>query len=379
MKIAKVEAHYLANIPIKPPPFRELPNKEQAILMEIATDDGLTGWAMGGYCHPIVVSFINLYARPVLMGEDPVLTERIAHKLWKQFIFSQRDLGRALVSALSMIDIALWDIKGQALGCSVHHLIGGAVDRIPVYITHGAAYGGAPVYSIEELTAEAKHLIGMGNSHLKNTVGRQAVPDPDDDYRRMAAMREAVGPDVALAMDGNARMTAIQAIRLCELCEDLDIAFFEEPALDNDPRIMVALKAKTTIPMALAENHKFSIRDLLLADAVDIVQPNVNNDGGYTAGIRIAGMARAFNKPISHGNGAGPHNVALQAGLSNGTAVEYHYHKWMAYNAIFEDVPQPVNGFLAVSHKPGTGLAPRDGLIKEFKTDTLVATGLSTR
>lgn len=367
MKIARVEAHYIANIPITPPPFRKLPNTEQTILVEIETDDGLIGWGMGGYLHASMVGFINRYIAPALIGEDPIRTEKIAYKLWKQFIFSQRDLGRGLTAALSAVDIALWDIKGQACGQSVHRLLGGAFDRIPVYITHGAAYGGAPVYSREELAAEAAHLVGLGNNYLKNTVGRQEVPDPDDDFLRMAAMREAVGPDVKLGMDANARMTAVQAIRLCRLVEELDISLFEEPALDNDPLILQELKRHTTIPIGVAENHKYSMRDILLANAVDIVQPNVNNDGGYTGGLRIAALARAFNKPIGHGNGSGPHNVAFQAGLMSGTIVEYHFHKWMAYNAIFEAVPQPENGFLIPLSAPGTGLKPKAGLIAEFK------------
>lgn len=369
MKIARVEAHFLDNIPITPPPFRDLPNVERTILVEIETDQGHVGWGMGGYLHPSSTTFINRYLAPALIGEDPVRIERIAYKLWKQFIFAQRDLGRSLVAALSAVDIALWDIKGQACGQSVHRLIGGAVDRIPVYITHGAAYGGAPTYSVEELAAEAAHLVGLGNNFLKNTVGRQEIPDPDDDYIRMKAMREAVGPHVRLAMDANARMTASQAVRLCRLVEDLDISLFEEPALDNDPLILVELKQHTTIPIGVAENHKVSMRDLLIANAVDVVQPNVNNDGGYTGALRIAALAKAFNKPIGHGNGSGPHNVALQAGLMNGTIVEYHFHKWMAYNAIFEDVPQPRDGFLEVSQAPGTGLKPKDGLVREFRVD----------
>lgn len=369
MKVARVEAHYLANIPITPPPFRKVPNVEQAVLVEVETDDGLVGWGMGGYLHPSMTNFINRYVAPVLIGENPLLIERIAHKLWKHFIFAQRDLGRGLVAALSTIDIALWDIKGKVCNQSVHHLLGGAVDKIPVYITHGAAYGGAPTYSVEELAAEAKHLVKLGIRYLKNTVGRQAVPDPDDDYVRMKAVRDAVGPDVKLAMDANARMTASQAIRLCRLVEELDISLFEEPVLDNDPRLLVELKSKTTIPIGVAENHKYSMRDLLIANAVDVVQPNVNNDGGYTGALRIAALARAFNKPIGHGNGSGPHNVALQAGLANGTIVEYHFHKWMAYNAIFEEVPQPEDGYLRPSSRPGTGLTPKPGLIAEYKVE----------
>src|SRR3546814_17648037 len=105
-------------------------------------------------------------------------------KLAKLFIFVQRDLGRAFVSALSTIDIALWDIKGKACGRPVHHLLGGARDRVPVYITHGAASGGAPVYSVEELAAEAKHLADMGNTLPQKPVGRKDVPDPAGNYHQ---------------------------------------------------------------------------------------------------------------------------------------------------------------------------------------------------
>jgi L-alanine-DL-glutamate epimerase-like enolase superfamily enzyme len=122
----------------------------------------------------------------------------------------ERPLGRVLISAPAMIDIALWDIKGKTLGKPVHHLLGGARDRVPVYVTHGAAYDGAPVYSPEELAAEAAHLVKLGNNHVKNTVGRHAIPDPMDDFLRMKAMRAAIGPDIKLAMDrGGAPMQVV--------------------------------------------------------------------------------------------------------------------------------------------------------------------------
>lgn len=365
MKIVRLEAHHLANIPIQPPPFRKLPNKEHVLLLEIETDTGIIGYATGGYTHPVVVDFLNKHAAPLLQGEDPLCIERCTGKFQRHSVI--RFMGRAWLSALGLIDIALWDILGKALNVPVHKLLGGARDKVEVYITHGAAYSGAPVYSPEELAAEAKHLADMGNRFLKNTVGRQAIPDPKDDYLRMRAMRDAVGPDVKLGMDGNARMTVADSVKLCRLTEELDIAFLEEPILNNDPGQLRELRGKTTIPIAAAENHMYSARDLLEADAVDILQPNVNNDGGYTAGLRIGMLAQAFSRPISHGNGNGPHNIALQAGLANGALVEYHFHKWMAYNAIFEHVPQPENGFLTVSQEPGLGLNPKPGLIKEFK------------
>lgn len=364
-KIVRIEAHALANIPIQSPPFRDRPNKEGALLLEIETSDGVIGWSASGYTHPIAVALINDYITPRILGEDPFRTERIP-MLFDRHTY-ERPLGRALISALSMIDIALWDIKGKTLGRPVHHLLGGARDRVPLYITHGAAYDGAPVYTAEELAAEAAHLTTLGVTHLKNTVGRQAVPDPDDDYRRMKAMREAVGPDIKLSMDGNLRMSVDQAVRLCKLCEELDISILEEPIHYNDPKNLAYLRGQTSIAIAAAENERFSARDLLTAGAVDIIQPNVNNDGGYTAGLRTAALARAFNIPLGHGNGNGPHNIALNAGVANGGIVEYHFHKWMAYNAIFEEVPQPENGYLNVSQRPGVGLEPKAGIIEEYR------------
>ncbi|PQV54641.1 mandelate racemase/muconate lactonizing enzyme family protein [Paraburkholderia sp. BL21I4N1] len=348
MKIARLEAHHLANIPIQPPPFRKLPNAEHALIVEIETTDGLIGYSMGGYTHPVVVDFLNHHAADLLVGEDASCIERVIARFDRHSVV--RFMGRAYLSALALVDIALWDLKGKSLGVPVHKLL-----------------GGAPVYSVEELAAEAKHLAELGNLHLKNTVGRQAVPNPADDYLRMRAMREAVGPRVKLAMDGNSRMTVAQATKLCQMTEELDISFIEEPVIDNHPTQLRELRGKTSIPIAAAENHKYSARDLLVNDAVDILQPNVTNDGGYTAGLRIGMLAQAFGRSLGHGNGSGPHNIALQAALSNGGLVEYHFHKWMAYNAIFENVPQPENGYLQVSQEPGLGLNPKRGLIKEFK------------
>lgn len=366
-QIVRIELHNLRNIPITPPPYRERPNTEGALLLEIETNDGVVGWSTSGYTHHVAIDLINKFLAPRILAEgiDPFRTERIP-QLFDRHTF-ERPLGRALVSALAMIDIACWDIKGKVLGKPTHHLLGGARDRVPVYITHGAAYDGAPVYSAEELAAEAAHLVTLGNTHLKNTVGRQAVPDPKDDYRRMAAMREAVGPDIKLSMDGNLRMSLPDAVRLCNMCEELDIEFIEEPIHYNEPANLAHLRSRTKISVAAAENEQFSARDLLVAGAVDIIQPNVNNDGGYTAGLRTAALARAFNVTLGHGNGNGPHNIALHAGVGNGGLVEYHFHKWMAYNAIFKDVPQPRDGHLDVSQAAGLGLEPKDGLIAEYK------------
>ncbi|MBK4217917.1 mandelate racemase/muconate lactonizing enzyme family protein [Paracoccus caeni] len=363
--IAKIEAYTLKNIPITPPPFRELPKTEGALLLRVETNDGVVGWSTSGYTHPVAIDLINKYLAPRLIGEDPFRTERLPTLFDRHT--NERPLGRALQSAMAMIDIACWDIKGKTLGKPVHVLLGGARDRVPVYVTHGAAYDGAPVYSAEELAAEAAHLVMLGNTHVKNTVGRQRIPDPKDDYVRMAAMRDAIGPDIELSMDGNLRMNLAQAAELCDRCHELNISFIEEPIHYNDPANLRDLRQRARIPVAAAENEKFTALQLLQAGSVDFIQPNINNDGGLSAGVRIATLARVFNVPLSHGNGNGPHNIALHAGVQNGGLVEYHYHKWMTYNALFEEVPQPEAGWLTVSQKPGFGLEPKDGIISEYR------------
>src|SRR5699024_507170 len=194
-------------------------------------------------------------------------------------LFGPRKLGRTLTGAMSAIDIALWDIKGKMFEVPVHVLLGGARDRIPVYITHGAAYHGAPVYSPEELAEEAKSLAEDGNTLLKNTVGRQIrdgkfAPDPLEDYERMSAIREAVGPHVKLAMDGNCRMTVRQAEHLAVLCEGLNIEFFEEPVTGNDPVQLATLRQRAPMAIAVASNHLYSAADLIAANSLDILQPN---------------------------------------------------------------------------------------------------------
>jgi len=373
MKIESIKAHLLKNIPVETPPFRDVPNKHSTVLLEVTTDTGHVGWARSSNSQPIVAEYINNYLSPALVGVDPFQINKTKNRL---ALGSGIGSGKGGLSSLnrgawSSLDIALWDIKGKLFDQPVHRLLGGAHDRIGVYITFGVPYGQEPEYSIEELVNEAKHHVSKGNTALKTVVGQkvrgqEVNPDARDDYRRLAAVREAVGPDVRLAIDGAYGMSLPETIRLCRYIEELDIAFLEEPLWDNDPLLLANLRTHTSIPIAAAETPKYSARQYLTAGAIDILQPNVNNDGGYTAGIGLAAIAKAFNVPIGHGNGSGPYNVALQAGVENGTEVEYHQHAWFAYNAIFDGVPQPEDGHLTVSTAPGTGLTPKDGLIKEF-------------
>src|SRR5690606_24568437 len=156
--IDRITLHNIRGVPITPPPYRDRPKTEGALLLEVETNDGVIGYATSGYAHHAAIHLMTEWVAPRILEAkaDPFRTDYIA-SLFDRHTW-ERALGRMFTIVLSMVDIACWDIKGKTLGKPIHHLLGGARDRVPVYVTHGAAYEGAPPYSREELAAEAKFL-----------------------------------------------------------------------------------------------------------------------------------------------------------------------------------------------------------------------------
>ena len=135
----------------------------------------------------------------------------------------------------------------------------------------------------------------------------------------------------------------------------------------NDPHLLAELRRQTSIPLAAnPSGYRWAYRELLVRDAVDFAQPNVGSIG-YTEARKVAEMAQVFNRSISNGNGSGPHNMHLQAGMPNGWGVEFHYHNWMMYRAVYQDVPGPEAGWLTVPDTPGVGLHPKPEVMEEFR------------
>ena len=364
MKIKRVEASYLPAVPVTPLPYLKEPTHASVIIVAIETDNGLTGYGVTG--SPLnwsVIEFINRQAAVFLKDQDPLLTERIWQQMFRRF--NSRALTGVWSSAMSAIDIALWDIKGKALGLPVWRLLGGAQNPVPAYITFGFAE-----YNPELLVEAANYWAIQGQDKLKLVVGVSGnAQSPDEDAARVKAVREAVGPKIQLMMDANYLFSFHHALRLAKLCEQYNIAWFEEPVYQNDALLLANLRRQTMIPIAAGQNegNRFRHRELLIHEAVDILQPNVVHVGGYTEAIKVAAMAQAFNKPIANG-GAWPfHNMHLQAGMANGSWVEFHYNSWMMYKAVFQEIPEPVKGWVTVPETPGLGLEPIPGIIQEFR------------
>lgn len=373
MKIAAIETFELANIPVTPPLFKA-PMRQGVTLLKVKTDDGIVGISqIGGMMLPTTVSFIERDLAPFLKGKDPLETERLMHQmLWN---FNTRGHGGVWNFAASAVDIALWDIKGKFFNTPVWRLLGGAQKSVPAYFTYGFRN-----YSREELVEAAKHFVAQGHKRLKIVVGRLNIrgqvdssgssfehreDNPAEDEARVRAVREAVGDDVELMVDANCLMKFDAALRWCKRLEPYNLMWFEEPILYNDTRLLAELRKRTSIPIGAGQRENFSkLCELTTERSVDFLQPHVGAVGGFTMGMKVAAVAQAFNLPIGNGD---YYDLHLHGAVPNGWRTEFRVPNWLAANVIYKDPPNPVNGWVTLTDRPGLGLELNEDAAKEYK------------
>jgi L-rhamnonate dehydratase len=370
MKITRVAATPL-NVPLAISlPGIERQSSLEACFVEVETDAGITGHGLAAITRESVIAeIVNAVIAPAIKGDEALAHERIWDKLyWTLLPRGQTGFG---AQALSAVDIALWDIKGKALGQPVWRLLGGARARVPLYATFGFNF-----FDRAQLAAAAKLWVAQGYRRLKMVVGhdalrrREARPLAEvirEDAARVEAVRDAVGPDVERFIDANCSLDLYHATRLAEMVKPCGISFFEEPITQNDALQMAQMRRATGMALACGQNEGliFRFRDLLMHEAVDYVQPNVVSSGGFTQCAKIAGLAAAFNAPLANGGAWPYHNMHLQAGFANGTLVEMHYLAVELCRQIYRDLPEPQDGWLALPDAPGLGFEPnRDAIAR---------------
>ena len=264
-----------------------------AMLVEIVADDGRSGWGEAyGPPAPSKTVVDELYA-PRLIGRDPMDTTVI----WEELYAAMRDYGRSgfPVAALSAVDIALWDLKGIALGQPVAKLLGGAFrTQLAAYAT-GLYRHDVPDHPAA-LAAEARGYVADGFGAMKLKVGFGV----EEDARNARAVREAIGPERRLAVDANHAYDAMTAIRLGRLIEPLGIAWFEEPVPPEDLEGYLQVKRALGMPISggEAEYSRFGFRDLVARRCVDILQPDICACGGFTEAARIAALANTWGVTV---------------------------------------------------------------------------------
>ncbi len=261
-----------------------------ALLVEILTDDGLIGW---GECYgPAAVcrSIVETLLRPRLLGRDPFDVE----VLWEELYNRVKDYGLTgmTISGISGVDIALWDIIGRACGKPVHKLIGGAFrTEVQAYATGGYFYEMDRV--VEDAVAETAGHVAEGFRAVKIKIGLGNI---ERDVARVAAVREAIGPDVRLMVDANHCFSVPVAIRLGRRLEELGVEWFEEPISPEDIDGYVEVSRALDMAVAGGENEftRYAFRNIVSRKAMDIVQPDVCAAGGISECRKIAALASAF-------------------------------------------------------------------------------------
>jgi L-alanine-DL-glutamate epimerase-like enolase superfamily enzyme len=340
-------------------------------LVEVETDTGLVGHGLTSISDaPVNVRIVESVIAPAIVGDDPLAHERLWNKLY--WMLMPRGQTGYAAHALAAVDIALWDIKGKHFKEPIWRLLGGARDRVPVYVTFGFDF-----FDRDQLAEAARIWVKRGFTRLKMTVGHSGLQQQDkkplgdlikEDAARVRAVREAAGDDAELFLDANCSLDFYHAQKLAEMVKPYGISFFEEPITQNDVAQMAQLRRQVGIPLACGQNEglMFRFRDLLKAEAIDYAQPNVAISGGFTQCLKIAGLAAAFNVPVANGGAWQYHNMHLQAGVSNGTLVEIHYLANEMYQRLYTGLPQPETNWLALPQAPGLGFELNADAVKEF-------------
>lgn len=321
------------------------------VVCRVTTDDGRIGYGFTGrFLARQVSRTLEEDVLPAVHGMDAADPEAVQASLLARL--NPRNMTGVAMSAASALDIALWDLKGQAEDCSIANLLGGVRQSVPVYLTFGM-----PQYDREGLAEAARRALGNGYRLLKMVV----AVDPGgwrEDTRRIRAVVDAVGDKAEIIIDANEGFEEEEARLLACEVRDCPIAWFEEPVRSNDPAALVRLRKAAGMRIGAGQMEADSrIFDILLEQgAVDVLQPNVLYCGGFTRAARIARQADAMSVPIANGAGWPLVNMHLMAGVANGWLLEHHVAQSGIEDALFHDPPYPVDGRLAIPEKPGLGL-----------------------
>lgn len=360
------------------------------LLVQVHTDTGLVGLgeaaAYGGFLES-VEGLILGELRRTIVGQDPFRVE----KLWQMMATRAQQRGQRgmLMMAISGIDIALWDIIGQATHTPLYRLLGGYRETLQAYASAGFYAQGKDIQALaEEVGGYAERGFGC----IKMKVGRmpEALLNPlndmpaadyatvsfEEDLERVRAARKALGPKVKLAIDANNAWTPSLALKFMRQVEDLDIYWLEEPVATEDIEgsAMLAQQLDTPVSGYETESALTGFRELITRRAVDIVQPDVIWSGGITQTRKIAALAQAYGLPVI------PHvfssalsiiaNMHFIASIPNGSWLEWDQNPNPLRSELFEDLPElDKEGRVHLPDRPGLGVKLSQQTIDRYRIE----------
>jgi L-alanine-DL-glutamate epimerase-like enolase superfamily enzyme len=368
MKIERVQGtvfHYLTSRSVDSAGHSHPGPEKRAnmAMITITVDDGSKGYAFG---PPEVVRphILEAFARKVLIGQDPFDRER----LWQDLVHWQRgSAGQLTDRALAVIEQALWDLAGRALNTPVYKLLGAYRDKVPAYgstMCGDELKGG--LSTPDEYAAFAVKLVERGYKAIKLHTWMPPVsfaPSVAMDIKACAAVREAVGPDVALMLDGYHWYSRSDALTIGRALERLNFAWFEEMMNEQSIASYAWLANQLDIPIVGPESisgKHHSRADWVQAGACDILRAGVPGVGGIMPTMKVAALADAFGMNCEvHGNGAA--NLAVTAAIKNCEWYERGLlHPFLDYDvppAYLRSLPDAMDadGYVHLSQQPGLG------------------------
>jgi L-talarate/galactarate dehydratase len=351
MKITAVHSQ-IAKLPAEEPlaggpgfyrPFFEF------VTLRVQTDAGIEGIGVTFFGGTLTASLKRAIDQlgELAIGEDPLLIEALGRKL--RSAAASAGPGGISTLAFSPIDMALWDIKGKASGQSLAVMLGGLRKQISTYAS-GALSRTSP---LEHVVKAGPVLVEKGFKQMKMQLALPGDTTPAREVERTKLIREAVGPDIDLMCDINQRWSVNQAIDIGKRIEEFHLFWLEDVTVHDDYAGLARVADALATPLAGGEcvYGITPFRHMIEARSVDIVMIDLLRVGGIANWMKVAGMAEAFNLPVvSH---LLPEiHVHLVSAVPNGLTVEYMPWSFR----LFDEVPVPVNGELAVPSKPGLGL-----------------------
>ena len=332
------------------------------VFVKVLTDEHLYGIGEAYRVGPdMALGPIIDYYKQWLIGEDPT---RIEH-LWRLMYNSSRFPGGSMINAaISGIETALWDVKGKAHGVPVYQLIGGRCrDHVRVYL----GIGGDTINELVSAARKAVEHYGMTAVKMRPQPAEcEKLPWSQvlkQTAQRMQAVRKAVGDDIEIGLDPHASFfEPYKALELSEVVKPYRPMFFEEPLRPENIKAMGALRQKIGIPIATGEMlyTKYEFRDLIAAQAADILQPDLLLCGGLLEGKKIAAMAEAEYLTVAPHSPLGPVSTAVgvqfAASTGNFLILEYRIDSDGPNRDLILEPMKLNNGYLEIPETPGLGI-----------------------
>ena len=340
--------------------------------VKVETDEGLHGWgeASLGTQEMALTGCVEDLKR-LLVGRDPREIEKMCFEVYRDIYWKG---GPVLMSAISGVEMACWDILGKSLGVPVYMLMGGKMrDRVRMYANAWFVGAREPA----DFAAAAKRACQLGVTALKwDPFGKAHMTLRNDELARasaiVGAVREAVGPSVDLLIECHGRFNCYTALEIAREFRQYNVMLLEEPCPPDNLSVLAEIRSKSVIPISAGERvyTKFGFQELFEKNAVDIVQPDIFHTGGVFEAKKIAAMAEAKHIPVSFHNPSGPISNAAILQLAACTP-NFLIHEMMLTDGSFrkritdEEVVFE-NGDLLIPDRPGLGIEVNEEVLAEY-------------